>query len=37
MPKYENKGGQLRDKWMVAAYALIKNFGSKQTDFASVM
>lgn len=37
MAKYENKGGQPRDKCMIAAYALINNFGAKQTAVASVM
>lgn len=37
MPKYENKGGQPRDKCMVAAYALVKNFGAKQAAVADVM
>ena len=37
MPKYENKGGQPRDKCMIAAYALVTNFGAKQTAVAEVM
>lgn len=37
MPKYENKGGQPRDKCMVAAYALVNNFGAKQAAVAEVM
>lgn len=37
MAKYENKGGQPRDKCMIAAYALINNFGAEQTAVASVM
>lgn len=37
MPKYENKGGQPRDKCMVAAYALLKNFGANQEAVARVM
>ncbi len=37
MPKYENKGGQPRDKCMIAAYALVNNFGAKQKSVAEVM
>lgn len=37
MSKYENEGGQPRDKCMVAAYALVKNFGAKQSAVAGVM
>lgn len=37
MPKYENKGGQPRDKCMVAAYALVNDFGAKQKSVAEVM
>ena len=37
MPKYENKGGQPRKKCMIAAYALVNNFGAKQQDVASAL
>lgn len=37
MPKYENQGGQPREKCMIAAYALIKDFGAKQSAVADVM
>lgn len=37
MPKYQNKGGQPRDKCMVAAYALVNNFGATQAAVANVM
>lgn len=37
MPKYENKGGQPREKCMVAAYALVTQFGAKQSAVAQVM
>lgn len=37
MAKYTNKGGQPREKCMIAAYALVKNFGAKQAAVASVM
>jgi predicted transcriptional regulator len=36
-PKYTNKGGQPRDKCMVAAYALVKNYGATQATVAEVM
>jgi len=36
-PKYTNKGGQPRDKCMVAAYALVKNYGATQATVAQVM
>ena len=35
--KYQNKGGQPREKAMIAAYALVKNYGAKQTDVARTM
>lgn len=34
---YKNKGGQPREKAMVAAYALVTKFGSKQTDVAAAL
>ena len=37
MAKYENKGGQPREKCMIAAYALVNNFGAKQAAVAEVM
>jgi predicted transcriptional regulator len=37
MPKYSNKGGQPREKCMVAAYALVNNFGATQAAVAEVM
>ncbi len=35
--KYVNKGGQPREKCMVAAYALATNFGAKQADIAKAL
>lgn len=35
--KYKNKGGQPREKAMVAAFALVKNFGATQANVATVM
>lgn len=35
--KYENKAGQPREKCMIAAYALVKNYGAKQAAVAKVM
>lgn len=32
MPKYKNKGGQPREKCMVAAYALVNQYGATQED-----
>ncbi|WP_312958472.1 helix-turn-helix domain-containing protein [Stutzerimonas nitrititolerans] len=37
MPKYRNAGGQPRDKCMVAAWALVENYGASQADVAKVM
>jgi len=37
MAKYENKGGQPREKCMIAAYALVNHYGAKQTAVADVM
>ena len=37
MPKYTNAGGQPREKCIIAAYALVKNYGAKQADVAKVM
>jgi len=37
MPKYTNAGGQPRERCMVAAYALVRNFGARQADVARVM
>lgn len=37
MPKYVNEGGQPREKCMIAAYALVKNFGATQSAVAEVM
>lgn len=37
MPKYQNKAGQPREKCMVAAYALVNNFGATQAAVATVM
>jgi len=37
MPKYTNAGGQPREKCMIAAYALVKNFGATQASVAQVM
>lgn len=37
MPKYVNEGGQPRDKCIIAAYALVKNFGATQAAVAEVM
>jgi predicted transcriptional regulator len=34
---YKNKGGQPREKAMVAAFALVTKFGSKQVDVATVL
>ena len=31
MAKYQNSGGQPRDKCMVAAFALVKNYGATQS------
>ncbi|MFL1420208.1 helix-turn-helix domain-containing protein [Pseudomonas fildesensis] len=36
-PKYTNAGGQPREKCMVAAYALVKNYGATQATVATVM
>lgn len=37
MAKYQNSGGQPRDKCMVAAFALVKNYGATQSAVADVM
>jgi len=37
MAKYENKGGQPREKCMIAAYALVNHYGAKQSAVADVM
>jgi len=37
MPKYENKGGQPREKCMISAYAPVNNYGAKQSDVAQVL
>lgn len=37
MPKYQNRGGQPRDKAMVASYALVTKFGATQKAVAAVM
>lgn len=37
MPKYVNAGGQPREKCMIAAFALVDNFGAKQAAVADVM
>jgi predicted transcriptional regulator len=34
---YKNKGGQPRERSMIAAYALVTKFGSKQKDVAAVL
>ena len=34
---YKNKGGQSRERTMVAAYSLVKDFGAKQTDVAKTL
>jgi hypothetical protein len=35
--KYKNKGGQPREKAMVAAFSLVKDFGATQASVANVM
>ena len=37
MMKYSNKGGQPREKCMVAAFALVNNYGATQSAVAGVM
>jgi transcription initiation factor TFIIIB Brf1 subunit/transcription initiation factor TFIIB len=37
MPKYKNKGGQPREKCMIAAYALTQNYGATQETVAAVL
>lgn len=37
MPKYKNAAGQPREKCMVAAYALVRNYGAGQAAVAAVM
>lgn len=37
MPKYTNNGGQPRDKCMVAAWALVSQYGAKQADVAKAL
>ncbi|CRM84365.1 helix-turn-helix domain-containing protein [Pseudomonas sp. 25 R 14] len=34
---YKNNGGQPREKAMVAAYALVTKYGSKQADVAKAL
>lgn len=34
---YKNKGGQSRERTMVAAYSLVKDFGAKHKDVASTL
>ncbi len=34
---YKNKGGQSRERTMVAAYSLVEQFGAKQKDVATVL
>lgn len=34
---YKNRGGQPRERVMVAAYALVKSYGAKQKDVAAVL
>ncbi len=34
---YKNKGGQPRERTMVAAYSLVTKFGAKQKDVAAVL
>ncbi len=34
---YKNRGGESREKTMVAAYALVKKFGAKQSDVATAL
>ena len=34
---YQNPGGESRERAMIAAYALIRNFGAKQADVARVL
>ena len=34
---YKNKGGESREKTMIAAYALVRNFGAKQADVAKAL
>jgi len=34
---YKNKGGQSREKTMVAAYSLVREFGAKQQDVANTL
>lgn len=34
---YKNKAGQPRERAMVAAYSLVKDFGGKQADVAKVL
>lgn len=37
MSKYQNKGGQPREKCMIAAYALTKNYGATQEAVAGAL
>lgn len=34
---YKNKGGQSRERTMIAAYSLVKDFGAKHKDVASAL
>jgi len=34
---YKNKAGQPRERVMVAAYSLVKDFGAKQADVAKTL
>lgn len=34
---YKNKGGQPRERAMIAAYSLVTDFGGKQVDVAKVL
>ncbi|MBY7839659.1 helix-turn-helix domain-containing protein [Vibrio fluvialis] len=35
--RYENKGGQSREKTMLAAWAMVRQFGSTQADVARAL
>lgn len=34
---YKNKGGQSRERTMIAAYSLVEQFGAKQKDVAAAL
>ncbi|WP_240127581.1 helix-turn-helix domain-containing protein [Proteus mirabilis] len=34
---YKNKGGQSRERTMIAAYSLVEQFGAKQKDVATAL